>query len=47
MSTVVKALLLENIHPLALDLLEGSGAHVSTVPGSLDEDELIEALRNR
>lgn len=44
MSNVVKALLLENIHPLALDLLEGSGADVSTVPGSLDEDELIEAL---
>src|SRR5699024_5331848 len=44
MSTVVKALLLENVHPLALEMLEGSGVEVATVPGSLDEEELIEAL---
>lgn len=44
MSPVVKALLLENIHPLAVEMLEGSGIDVATAPGSLDEDELIEAL---
>jgi len=41
---VVKALLLENIHPLAAELLGGKGIEVTTAAGSLDEDELIEAL---
>ncbi|UFU04212.1 phosphoglycerate dehydrogenase [Ruania suaedae] len=42
---MVKALLLENIHHLGSELLQGSGFDVSTRPGALDEDELIEALR--
>lgn len=40
----MKALLLENIHPLAAELLGGRGVEVTTETGSLDEDELIEAL---
>src|SRR5690625_3567043 len=44
MDTVVKALLLENIHPLATELLSGRGIDVATAAGSLDEDELIDAL---
>lgn len=40
----MKALLLENIHPLAAELLGGKGVEVTTEPGSLDEDELIDAL---
>jgi D-3-phosphoglycerate dehydrogenase len=40
----VKALLLENIHPDAVEILEGSGYEVELRPGALDEDELIAAL---
>lgn len=41
----VKALLLENIHPLAEALLRDSGMEVVTHAGAMDEDELIEALK--
>lgn len=41
---MLKALLLENLHPLATALLEESGVQVETRPGALDEDELLEAL---
>ncbi len=40
----MKVLLLENIHPLAVDLLEGEGFEVELRPGSLSEDDLIAAL---
>lgn len=42
---MVKALLLENVHPLATELLTGAGVEVSTHPGALDEEELGEALQ--
>ncbi len=40
----VKALLLENVHPLAVDLLTEAGIQIESVTGALDEDELIGAL---
>ncbi len=41
---VVKALLLENIHPDAHPVLAAAGIEVATHTGALGEDELIEAL---
>ena len=40
----VKVLLLENIHPVAVELLEARGHDVELRTGSLSEDELVEAL---
>lgn len=40
----MKALLLENIHPLAIDVLKSNGVEAETVKGSLNEDELIARL---
>ncbi len=40
----MKALLLENIHPLATTIFKDAGIDVETRPGALDEPELIEAL---
>jgi len=40
----VKALLLESVHPLAVDLLTEAGIQIESVTGALDEDELIGAL---
>ncbi|GAA3520734.1 phosphoglycerate dehydrogenase [Nocardioides daeguensis] len=40
----MKALLLENIHPAAVETLEARGYEVELRSGSLSEDELIEAL---
>jgi len=40
----VKVLLLENIHPVAVELLEARGHEVELRTGSLSEDELVEAL---
>ena len=40
----MRALLLENLHPLATSILKGDGVSVSERPGALDEDELIAAL---
>ncbi|MCW2796230.1 phosphoglycerate dehydrogenase [Nocardioides sp.] len=40
----MKALLLENIHPIAVEILEGRGFEVELRSGSLSEDELREAL---
>ncbi|WP_284250512.1 phosphoglycerate dehydrogenase [Litorihabitans aurantiacus] len=39
-----RALLLENIHPLAVDMLTDAGYDVETARGALDESELIAAL---
>jgi len=41
---VPRALLLENIHPLATDILTEAGYDVENRRGALDEEELIEAL---
>ncbi|WP_183100949.1 phosphoglycerate dehydrogenase [Nocardioides pelophilus] len=40
----MKALLLENIHPAAVDVLEGRGYQVDLRPGAMSEDELFEGL---
>ena len=40
----VKALLLENLHPLASTILRDADIEVETRSSALDEDELIEAL---
>ncbi len=40
----MKALLLENLHPLASSILGQADIEVENRPGALDEDELIEAL---
>jgi len=42
---VLKALLLENVHPLSVEILAANGVEVVTRSGALDEDELIEALK--
>ncbi|WP_125775278.1 phosphoglycerate dehydrogenase [Antribacter gilvus] len=39
-----RALLLENVHPLAVSILQSAGFEVETRKGALDESELIEAL---
>lgn len=40
----MKALVLENIHPAAVEILEGRGYQVDVRPGSLTESELVAAL---
>ncbi|WP_365833555.1 phosphoglycerate dehydrogenase [Brevundimonas sp.] len=41
----MKMLLLENIHPTAVERLEEAGYSVETVKGALDEDDLIAAIK--
>lgn len=41
----IKMLLLENIHPAAVERLEEAGYSVETMKGGLDEDDLIEAIK--
>ncbi|MGE6939163.1 phosphoglycerate dehydrogenase [Brevundimonas sp. NPDC029107] len=41
----VRMLLLENIHPAAVERLEEAGYTVETMNGALDEDDLIEAIK--
>jgi D-3-phosphoglycerate dehydrogenase len=41
---VLRALLLENVHPVATEILRDAGIEVVTRSGALDEAELIEAL---
>jgi D-3-phosphoglycerate dehydrogenase len=41
----IRMLLLENIHPAAVDRLEEAGYSVETRKDALDEDDLIEALK--
>jgi len=41
---VLRALLLENLHPFASSILASQGVEVTTRTGALDESELIEAL---
>ncbi|SDS46543.1 D-3-phosphoglycerate dehydrogenase [Nocardioides scoriae] len=45
--TKPEVLLLENIHPVATDVFERNGVLVHTRPGSLGEDDLIEALQGK
>ncbi len=42
---VLRALLLENLHPLAASNLEAAGIDVTVRTGALDESELIDALQ--
>ena len=42
----IKALLLENLHPDAEELFSKEGYQVEIVPGALDEDELIEKIKD-
>ncbi|GAA4452016.1 hypothetical protein GCM10023189_14720 [Nibrella saemangeumensis] len=42
----IKVLLLENVHPVAVNLFEQEGFKVEIRKGALDEDELIEAIRD-
>ncbi|WP_435299867.1 phosphoglycerate dehydrogenase [Timonella sp. A28] len=42
---MLKALLLENVHPLSVEILTANGVEVITRSGALDENELIEALQ--
>jgi D-3-phosphoglycerate dehydrogenase / 2-oxoglutarate reductase len=42
----VRALLLENVHPLASTMLGEAGIEVQTRPGALGEDDLVEALED-
>jgi len=41
----MKMLLLENIHPVAVERLEEAGYSVETMKGALDEDDLIAAIK--
>ncbi len=41
---MLRALLLENLHPLATTILSSAGAEVTSRTGALDEDELVAAL---
>lgn len=41
---MLKALLLENVHPLTIEILSAQGIEVETRTGALDENELIDAL---
>ena len=40
----MKALVLENIHPAAVEVLKGRGYDVTTHPAAMSESELVEAL---
>ncbi|GAB3934102.1 phosphoglycerate dehydrogenase [Larkinella terrae] len=42
----IKVLLLENVHPVAVKLFESEGFNVEILKGALDEDELIEKIRD-
>jgi D-3-phosphoglycerate dehydrogenase len=41
----IKMLLLENIHPAAVERLQEAGYSVETLKGALDEDDLIEKIK--
>ena len=42
----INVLLLENIHPRALELMQKEGYNVEIIKGGLDEDELSEKIKN-
>lgn len=42
----INVLLLENVHPVAVDLLKTEGFNVETYPAALSEEELCEKIKN-
>lgn len=42
----IHVLLLENVHPIAVELMKAEGFNVETYPAGLDEDELCEKIKN-
>ena len=42
----INVLLLENVHPFAVDVLKAEGFNVEVYPAGLDEDELCEKIKN-
>ncbi|RIW15855.1 phosphoglycerate dehydrogenase [Algoriphagus lacus] len=42
----IKVLLLENVHPIAVDLLQEEGYQVEVATGAMSEDELCEKIKN-
>ena len=42
----IKVLLLENIHPVGVELLKQEGYHVETMSSALNEDELAEKIKD-
>jgi len=42
----INVLLLENVHPVAVELMKAEGFTVETYPAGLDEDELCEKIKN-
>jgi D-3-phosphoglycerate dehydrogenase / 2-oxoglutarate reductase len=41
----INVLLLENVHPVAVELMKAEGFNVETYPAGLDEDELCEKIK--
>lgn len=42
----INVLLLENVHPVAIELMRAEGFNVESYPAGLDEDELCEKIKN-
>ena len=42
----INVLLLENVHPIAIELMKAEGFNVENYPAGLDEDELCEKIKN-
>ena len=42
----IQVLLLENVHPVAVQLFRSEGFHVETYPAAMTEDELAERIKN-
>ncbi len=42
----INVLLLENVHPVAIELMKSEGFNVETYPAGLEEDELCEKIKN-
>ncbi|MFM7488542.1 MAG: haloacid dehalogenase-like hydrolase, partial [Cytophagales bacterium] len=42
----INVLLLENVHPVAIELMKSEGFNVESYPSGLDEDELCEKIKN-
>jgi D-3-phosphoglycerate dehydrogenase len=42
----IKVLLLENIHPSAHEIFRGEGFHLETLPGALNEEELVARIED-
>jgi D-3-phosphoglycerate dehydrogenase len=42
----INVLLLENVHPIAIELMKAEGFNVESYPAGLDEDELCEKIKN-